>query len=166
MWSHALGADVTVISHSKDKEADAKKLGANHFICTDDKDWTKGHEFEFDFLLNTANYWEDKEIADFFGIIKVNGHFQNVGMPDNPITIKMQQFASNGCYLGTTHIGNREEMLAMLELASKQNIKSWVETIQIGEEGCKEAVTRVKNGDRVRYRFTLTGFDKVFGKRA
>jgi alcohol dehydrogenase (NADP+) len=107
-------------------------------------------------------------------------------MPDHGITLKLQDFASNGCYIGTNHIGeyseenqttewlvltplglkgNRSEMEAMLELASKQNIKSWVETIQISEEGCKEAVERVKNSDRVRYRFTLIGYDKVFGKR-
>jgi len=85
-------------------------------------------------------------------------------MPDEPITLKLQDFASNGCYIGTSHIGNRQEMLDMLELASKQNIKSWVETIDISEEGCKEAVTRVKN-NKVRYRFTLVGYDKVFGKR-
>ena len=53
----------------------------------------------------------------------------------------------------------------MFELASKQNIKSWVETIQISEEGCQEAVERVKKNDRVRYRLTLTGYDKAFGKR-
>lgn len=70
-----------------------------------------------------------------------------------------------GYSIGASHIGNRPEMLAMLELASKQNIKSWVETIDISEAGCKEAVTRVKE-NKVHYRFTLTGYDKVFGKRA
>lgn len=56
-------------------------------------------------------------------------------------------------------------MLAMLDLASKQNIKPSIETIQISEEGCKEAVTRVVNNDRVRYRLILTGYDKAFGVR-
>ena len=54
----------------------------------------------------------------------------------------------------------------MFELASKQNIKSWVQEIQLSEEGCKEAVERVYKNDNVKYRLTLTGFDKVFGKRA
>jgi alcohol dehydrogenase (NADP+) len=87
-------------------------------------------------------------------------------MPDHAISIRLQEFVVSGCYLGTSHIGNRPEMEAMLELASKQNIKSWVETIQISEEGCKEAVERVQKNDRVRYRFTLVGYDKIFGKRA
>jgi alcohol dehydrogenase (NADP+) len=55
-------------------------------------------------------------------------------------------------------------MVAMLELASKQNIKSWIETIPISAEGCAKAVTGVKE-NKVRYRYTLTGFDEAFGKR-
>jgi alcohol dehydrogenase (NADP+) len=165
LWAVALGAEVTVLSHSPSKAEDAKKLGAQHFVCTGDKDFHKPHQFEFDFIFNTATNWGDWEISNFFSMIKVNGTFHNVGMPDDEVSLKMQEFAVSGCYLGTSHIGNRQEMEAMLQLASKQNIKGWVETIQIGEEGCKEAVERVKNHDRVRYRFTLIGFDKVFGKR-
>lgn len=93
-----------------------------------------------------------------------------------------QDFASNGCYIGASHIGNRPEMLvsnfnhtyqftmltlsaqAMFDLASKQNIKSWIHTVDISEEGCKEAVTAVSE-NTVRYRYVLTNYDKAFGKR-
>ncbi|KAG9713379.1 hypothetical protein KCU73_g16536, partial [Aureobasidium melanogenum] len=51
------------------------------------------------------------------------------------------------------------------ELASKQNIKSWVETVDISEEGCKSALERLSKND-IKYRFTLVNFDKVFGKRS
>jgi D-arabinose 1-dehydrogenase-like Zn-dependent alcohol dehydrogenase len=37
MFAKALGAEVYVLSHSPQKEADAKKLGADHFIVTSDK---------------------------------------------------------------------------------------------------------------------------------
>lgn len=52
MWAHALGAEVFAISHTKEKEADAKKLGADHFIYSGDKDWAKPYAFKFDFILN------------------------------------------------------------------------------------------------------------------
>lgn len=52
----------------------------------------------------------------------------------------------------------------MLDLAAKQNIKTWVETIDISEEGCAKAVQSVKD-NKVRYRHTLVNFDAVFGKR-
>lgn len=99
------------------------------------------------------------------GTMKVWGRFHNVGLPDSPLPqMKAQLFAPNGSCIGASHIGNRPEMNAMLKLASEKNIKTWVETLEISEKGCKEAVTRVKDND-IRYRFTLTGFDKVFGKR-
>jgi len=164
LWAAALGAEVYVLSHSPHKKEDALKLGAKHFIDTSKEDWHKDHAFKFDFLLNTADMTHKFDLSQYFSTIKVMGKFHNVGMPDEPIEVNLQAFASNGCYLGTSHIGNRPEMLAMLKLASEQNIKSWVETIDISEEGCKEAVERVKN-NKVHYRFTLTGFDKVFGKR-
>lgn len=52
----------------------------------------------------------------------------------------------------------------MLKLAADKGIKPWVETIDISEKGCQEAVERVKE-NKVRYRFTLTGFDKAFGTK-
>ena len=33
-FSHALGAETTVFSHSPEKEADAKAMGADHFVLT------------------------------------------------------------------------------------------------------------------------------------
>lgn len=57
-----------------------------------------------------------------------------------------------------------EEMNALLKLAAEKGVKPWIETIDISEKGCKEAVERVKE-NKVHYRFTLTGFDKAFGTR-
>jgi len=166
MFAHALGAEVTVISHSPSKREDALKLGATDFISSGDNDWHKPHGFKWDFILNTADNLEGFDLSQYFGCLKVNGHFHNVGMPDHAISLKLQDFVSSGCYIGTSHIGNRPEMEAMLKLASEKGLKGWVETIKISEEGCKEAVERVKKSDRVRYRFTLVGFDEAFGKRA
>jgi alcohol dehydrogenase (NADP+) len=56
MWAHALGAEVFAISHTKDKEEDAKKLGADHFIYSGDKDWAKPYAFKFDFILNCKSF--------------------------------------------------------------------------------------------------------------
>ena len=86
-----------------------------------------------------------------------------MGLPDEPLPKMMaQDFTINGCKMGASHIGNRPEMLAMLKLASEKGIKPMIETLQVGPEGCAEAVKRVQKND-VHYRFTLTGYDKAFG---
>jgi alcohol dehydrogenase (NADP+) len=50
----------------------------------------------------------------------------------------------------------------MLKLAAEKKLFSIVERIPISAEGCKEAVSKVKDG-KVRYRVTLTGYDEAFG---
>jgi len=165
MWAAALGAEVFVLSHSPDKKEDAMKMGANHFILTTEEDWHKPYAFQFDFILNCADATHKFKIQDYLSTLKVMGRFHNVGLGDKPLPeMKAQDFAPNGSYIGASHIGNRPEMLAMLELASKNNIKTWVEEVPISEEGCKKAVTGVNNND-VRYRYVLTEFDAAFGKR-
>jgi len=166
LFSNALGAETTVISHSPSKKDDAMKLGAKNFINTTEEGWSDKHKFEFDFIINTADATDKFKLSDYFGTLKVNGTFHNCGLPDAGLpSLMAQDFVPNGCYMGASHIGNRPEMVEMLDLVAKKNIKSWVETIKLSEAGCKEAVERVKNNDNIRFRLTLTNFDDVFGKR-
>ena len=139
-------------------------MGAKEFIVTGEKDWQKPWAFTFDFILNTADMTHTFNIQEYMSTLSDNGEFHNVGLPDEPLPKMMaQDFAPNGAKMGGSHIGNRPEMIAMLKLASEKGIKPWIETLDIGEKGCAEAVSRVKKND-VRYRFTLTGYEKVFGK--
>ena len=105
------------------------------------------------------------DISENLSLLKVNGTFHQVGLPDQPLPeIKSQMFMSNGSSIGASLIGSRLECLAMLKLAADKQLKPMIETIPISEAGCKEAVTRVK-GNKVRYRFTLTDFHEAFGAR-
>lgn len=165
LFAAALGAEVHVISHSPHKKDDSLKLGAKNFIVSGEKDWHKPYAFTFDFILNSADATDKFNMDDYFSTMKIGGKFHNVGLPDKPLSLMAQQFTGGMWYIGASHIGNRPEMQAMLKLASEKNIKSWVETIDISEKGCAEAVSRVNKND-IRYRFCLVGYDKVFGKRA
>lgn len=103
-------------------------------------------------------------MVDYLSCLKVQGEFHSVGIPDAPLPkIKTQAFLSIGRKIGGRHIGSRPEMLAMLKLASEKEIKPMVETVQIWEQGCGEAAGRVYKND-VRYRLTLVGYEKAFGK--
>ncbi|KAF1808541.1 NADPH-dependent medium chain alcohol dehydrogenase [Eremomyces bilateralis CBS 781.70] len=165
LFAKALGAEVYALSHSPSKKDDALKLGATGFITTNTDDWADPWKYKFDMLLNTANATDKFNLPAYFSTLKPHGVFHNVGMPEEPLhELRFQDFVTTGCYMGTSHIGNRPEMLEMLDLAAKAGVKSWVETIDVGEAGCKEAVERVKN-NKVRYRFTLVNYDKAFGKR-
>lgn len=164
MWTVALGAEATVISHTPSKRADAEKLGAKGFISsTEDADFPEKYKGVFDMIISAKDVVEDGfSIDPYLGMLKVHGKYWNVGIPDKELpAISPFALVSTGAVIGGSHIGNRQECLEMLELAAKKGIKSWVEEIPVGEEGCKKAVERLQAND-VRYRFTLTGFDKVF----
>ena len=51
-----------------------------------------------------------------------------------------------------------------MDLASKKDLKSWIEKIPISAEGCAKAVKGLDE-NKVRYRYVLTDFDKEFGQR-
>lgn len=165
LWASALGAETYALSHSPEKEKDALALGAKEFICTKDKDWAKPWAFTFDFILNAADMTHTFNLTEYLSTLAVNGTFHNVGLPDEPLPqLKAQDFAPNGAHIGASHIGSRPEVLDMLKLASEKNIKPYIQTLDVGERGCKEAVERVKVND-VHYRFTLVNFDKAFPDR-
>ncbi|KAE8343329.1 hypothetical protein BDV24DRAFT_149926 [Aspergillus arachidicola] len=165
LFAAAMGAEVYAISHSPNKEADAKALGAKGFICTKSDGWNESWRNNFDFILNTTDATDRFDMATYFSLLTINGTFHTVGISDKAFPpLRTQDMMGNGCSIAASHIGSREEVQEMLQLAAKLDIKSWVETIDISEEGCKTAVEKVYNGD-VRYRVTLVGYDKVFGTR-
>lgn len=164
MFAKALGAETRAISRFHSKEADAEKLGADGFIATEDKDWEKPHKLSFDLIVNTANSSKGFDLTKYLSMMDVNGHWVSVGLPEEAgQEVKAQGLISNGVLIGASHLGSRKETLAMPQLAADKGLKSWVEGIAISENGLTEAVTRLKKND-VRYRFTMTGYEKMFGK--
>ncbi len=163
LFSKALGAETWVISRSHSKEADAKKMGADGFLATKDKDWNVPYKMTFDLIINTASSTENFDLAAYLSLLDVHGRWISVGLPEgHGQELRAQDLISNGCLIGASHLGSRKEVLAMLKLAEEKGIESWVEEISIGKEGLKTALTRLHDND-VRYRFTLTDYDKCFG---
>ena len=58
-FAKAFGAEVTAFSTSKEKEAEAKKLGAHHFVNTRDTGALKKVAGSFDLLLSTVSADQD-----------------------------------------------------------------------------------------------------------
>ncbi len=52
--AHALGAEVTVLSQTLSKEEDGKRLGADHYYATSDKQTFKDLRGSFDLIVNTV----------------------------------------------------------------------------------------------------------------
>jgi uncharacterized zinc-type alcohol dehydrogenase-like protein len=75
----AMGAEVTVVSTSKSKEGDAKKLGAHHFMLSTDAAAMKKAESHFNVVLDAISANHDYE--NFLKLLSVNGKLLIVGLP-------------------------------------------------------------------------------------
>jgi len=70
-FAASFGAEVTMLSTSPSKEADARRLGAQHFVLTTDEAQMKPLKNHFDFILNTVSAVHD--LNSFLDLLKVEG---------------------------------------------------------------------------------------------
>lgn len=146
----ALGAEVTVFSTSPNKEDDAKKLGAHHFVVSKDEEQMKSVFHSFDFVIDTVS--ANHDINPYIGVLRTNGVYINVGLPSKPWEISsFSVVVGNKVITGSGHGGLREAQ-EMLDFCAENNIVSDIEMIDI--KNINEAFERLEKGD-VRYRFVI-----------
>jgi alcohol dehydrogenase (NADP+) len=146
----SMGAEVTMLSTSPSKEADAKKLGAHHFVLTTDKDQMAATALKFDFIIDTVSAQHDYNT--YLGLLKTNGVMICVGAPPEPTAVHAFSLIGQRRSLVGSLIGGLPETQEMLDYCAEHNIVSEVEVINIKD--INEAYTRMVKGD-VRYRFVI-----------
>ena len=146
----AMGADVTVLSTSPSKEADAKALGAHHFVVTTDKANLKALAASFDFILDCVS--ADHEMDMYLKMLDVEGAMVLVGLPENPISARAFSLAGNNRTLAGSSIGGIKETQEMLDFCAEHGITSDVEMVT--PDQIETAYDRTIRSD-VRYRFVI-----------
>ncbi len=150
-YAVALGADVTVISHSDKKREDAKKFGAHHFINTKNPESLSEHVVSFDLIINTVSS-ADLDMNSLFGLLKLDGTLVNVGAPDKPMSINVFPLLMQRRTFAGSMIGSIKETQEMLDFSGQHNIMPEIELITPAQ--VNEAYERVLKSD-VRYRFVM-----------
>lgn len=162
-FAKALGAQVWAISRSRAKEADARAMGADGFLSTDEEGWSEPHKTTFNLIISTASSFQDFPLSQYLGLLDVHGRFNLVGLPAESIKVSTFDFIENSCFLGATNVASRDEVLEMLKVASEKGVKSWVKEIPISVEGIQKAMAQIEDGS-VRYRSCLVGYNEAFGE--
>jgi len=148
--ARALGAEVTVLSHSEKKREDALKMGAHHFISTHDKKIFSQHAQTFDLIINTVA--ADINMGDYFNLLKRDATLVVVGLPEKPLSIHpFPLVLMRRSYSGSV-IGSIKETQEMLDFCAKHHITPEIELITPAQ--VNEAYERVIKSD-VRYRFVM-----------
>ncbi len=146
----AFGAEVTVLSTSKEKEADAKRLGAHNFIVTKDAEQMKSVANYFDFILDAVSAPHD--INAYLKLLRANGVHICVGVPPTPYELSAFSIIGGRKSLVGSLIGGLPETQEMLDFCAQHNIVSDIELIDIKD--IENAYERMNKGD-VRYRFVI-----------
>lgn len=147
---HAMGAEVTVLSHSLKKQADGRRLGADHFYATSDPETFTKLARSFDLILNTVS--APLNWADYLNLLKVDGSMVLVGLPEKDVALGAFALTGGRRSLAGSQIGGIAETQEMLDFCSKHGTACDIEEIPI--QNVNEAYERVIKGD-VRYRFVI-----------
>ncbi|MBS1928437.1 MAG: NAD(P)-dependent alcohol dehydrogenase [Ferruginibacter sp.] len=146
----SFGAEVTMISTSPSKEADARKLGAQYFLNSKDAEQIKGAKRHFDFIIDTVSASHDYDM--YLGMVKPDGVMICVGGPPEPISVKGFSLIGGRKSLAGSLIGGIAETQEMLDYCFDHQIVSDIELIPINY--INEAYERMLKGD-VKYRFVI-----------
>ncbi len=149
-FAAAMGAEVTVFSHSASKEADARRMGAAHFVVTKDPAALEPLKDSFDLILNTVS--AELDINQYLGLLKLHGTLVIIGLPGKPYSVAADSLLTLRRSLAGSMIGGIPEIQEMLDFCAEKNIVSDVEVIKA--DYINDAYERTVVSD-VKYRFVI-----------
>jgi uncharacterized zinc-type alcohol dehydrogenase-like protein len=146
----AWGCDVTAFSSSPDKEAEARELGANHFVNSRDPEALKAVANSLDLVLSTVNV--DLNWDAYVATLRPKGRLHFVGVVPNPISSSLIPLLLGQKSLSASPLGSPATVTQMLEFAARHGIEPITETFQFSQ--VNEAMQRLNSG-KARYRLVL-----------
>ena len=147
----AMGAEVSLITTSPDKSADAKKLGAKQVILSKDENSMKQHERSLDFILSTIP--QPHDVNPYMTLLKRDGTLTVVGCIA-PLTkaMDLSKMIPNRKSLGTSLIGSIAETQEVLDFCAEHNIVSDIKIIDI--DTLSEAFSEIDKGE-IDFRYVI-----------
>ncbi len=145
-----LGADVTVLSRTRDKEADALSLGADRLLVSSEEGAMSKAQFGFDLIIDTVPVKHDLNpylpLLDVDGTLVIVGQLGPIDEPNTvPLLLGRRRIAGSP-------IGGIRETQEMLDFCARKNILPDCEMIRMDQ--INEAFERMERSD-VRYRFVI-----------
>ncbi|MDI6624269.1 MAG: NAD(P)-dependent alcohol dehydrogenase [Brevundimonas sp.] len=146
----ALGAEVTVLSTSDRKRADAERMGAKHFLINSDKAAMKAAGEKFDLIINTVS--ATHEIASHVNLLARDGTMVMLGLTTEALPIFAVPLLWRRRRIAGSLIGGIRETQEMLDFCAEHGIACDIEVI--APDQINEAYARMEKSD-VRYRFVI-----------
>ncbi len=145
----AWGCEVTAFSTTPDKEAEAKKLGAHHFVNSRDPDAMIKLAGQFDMILVTVNVelpWDQ-----YIAMLKPKGKLYIVGAVPS-VSASVFPLLIGQKSIGGSPVGSPYNIAEMLKFAARHQISPVIETFKLS--AVNEAMAHLASG-KARYRIVL-----------
>ncbi|KAG1883335.1 chaperonin 10-like protein [Suillus subluteus] len=146
-----MGCEVVVFSGTKEKEAEAKELGATEFYTT--KDLQQKVEIgAIKHLFVTASKQPDWK--SYLNILAPRATIHPLTVSTDAFTLPYMQLVGNGITVQGSICPSRGTHVKMLRFAALHKIRPIVEEFPLTKAGIEKAMEKLENGD-VRYRAVL-----------
>jgi uncharacterized zinc-type alcohol dehydrogenase-like protein len=149
-FARAFGCEVTAFSTSADKEAEARRLGAHHFVATKDPSALKKVANSFDFILSTVN--ADLPWLDYVFALRNYGTLCFVGAPPSNLSVPVFPLLVGNKRIAASNTGSTAGLREMLQVAARHGVKAQTERFPLNQ--VNQAMSRVAS-NQVRYRAVL-----------
>lgn len=149
-FAKALGAEVTMITTSPAKGADAKKLGADHVLVSTDKAAMRAATRSFDFLLDTIPVQHD--VTPYLFLLDKQGTLCIVGMIDMMPSFHSGLLLGGQRAVAGSGVGGIAQTQEMLDFCADRGVLPEIELI--GVDQINHAFERMEQAD-VKYRFVI-----------
>jgi uncharacterized zinc-type alcohol dehydrogenase-like protein len=151
-FARAMGCEVTAISSSPDKAAEARGFGAHHFLATGEPKAMRSAAGTLDFVLSTVFVGQDW--TGLLGALRPNGVLCFVGAPAEPLSLHVGALLGGQKTITTSVIGGRPGIREMLSFAARHGVAAKTQLRPLAEADA--ALGEVRQG-RARYRIVLAG---------
>src|SRR5438034_9239325 len=138
------------LSTSRDKEKDASRLGAKHFVATKEPGALDPLQGRFSLIMDTVSAPHDlnKQLT----LLGNFGTMVLVGLPPSAAQLDAFTLVHGNRRIAGSNIGGIPETQEMLDYCGKNGIVADVEVIKADQ--INDAYKRMERGD-VRYRFVI-----------
>lgn len=145
----ALGATTTVISRTRDKLDDARKLGAHDLIDSTDTQQMATARDTFDVVIDTIPAAHD--LAPYLKLVAMDGTLSLLGYL-GPVTVEATDLLIGRKKLSSAGSGGRMATAEMLQFCADNGVAADIEVLPSSQ--VDTALDRLRRND-VRYRFVL-----------
>jgi len=149
LFLKAWGCEVTAFSTSPEKEEEARKLGAHHFVSTHDKDALKGIRGTLDMVLDTVNVPLDWNA--YLSTLKPKGVLHIVGAAPE-VQARIGSLMGKQRSISSSPTGSPGSIRKMLDFAARHDIRPMVESYDMKD--VNKAMERLRNG-KPKFRVVL-----------